>query len=216
MKLKVSVAMVMASAGLLAACAHGVVDDGSDPEPAEPGSDPPEQPVDPPDLGEEGAEADDPSVPVESDWTNPDSGPHTSVMDVCYPGPDWSYTACLPVYNWEPSFGSGYDYPSHSSPDYAAPSRYVDLTEADSGLQVAPNFSISELMQPWKGQFGVFQIHLVEKLQQIRDLTGPLQVNSGYRNVGHNELIGGEVGSVGEIASRERLGGLLRYYYRAA
>ena len=31
-----------------------------------------------------------------------------------------------------------------------------------------------------------------------------------------NELIDGEVSTVGEITSRERLGGLLRYYHRAA
>jgi hypothetical protein len=31
-----------------------------------------------------------------------------------------------------------------------------------------------------------------------------------------NELIDGSPTSVGEIASRERLGGLLRYYHRAA
>ena len=31
-----------------------------------------------------------------------------------------------------------------------------------------------------------------------------------------NELIDGDVAAVGEITSRERLGGLLRYYYRAA
>ncbi len=31
-----------------------------------------------------------------------------------------------------------------------------------------------------------------------------------------NELIEGESGSVGEIACRERLGGLLKYYHRAA
>ena len=31
-----------------------------------------------------------------------------------------------------------------------------------------------------------------------------------------NELIDGEVGTVGEIVSRDRLGGTLRYYYRAA
>ena len=31
-----------------------------------------------------------------------------------------------------------------------------------------------------------------------------------------NELIDGEVRTVGETASRDRLGGLLRYYYRAA
>ncbi len=191
MKLTFSVAMVMASAGLLAACAVGVVDDGSEPEPLEPGSEPPEPTGDPPAEGEEGAEADDPSVPDQGDGTTPPSASYTSVMEVCYPGPDWSYTACLPVYNWEPGFGTGYDYPSHSSPDYAAPSRYVDLSQADSSLQVAANFSLVELMQPWKGQFGVFQIHLVEKLQQIRDLTGPLQVNSGYRNVDHNQIVGG-------------------------
>ena len=31
-----------------------------------------------------------------------------------------------------------------------------------------------------------------------------------------NELIDGHVSAVGEITSRERLGGLLRYYHRAA
>ncbi len=31
-----------------------------------------------------------------------------------------------------------------------------------------------------------------------------------------NELIDGDVSTVGEITSRDRLGGLLRYYYRAA
>jgi hypothetical protein len=191
MMIKLSVAMVMASAGLVAACAHGVVDDGSEPEPAEPSSEPPEQPGDPLAEGEEGAEADDSTIPDEFNWNTPPQGDYTSVTEVCYPGADSSYTACLPVVNWAPSFGAAYDYPSHEGAAYVVPSRYVDLSQADSNLMVAANFSLVELMQPWKGQFGVFQSHLVEKLQQIRDLTGPLQVNSGYRNVHHNGSVGG-------------------------
>jgi len=183
--------MGLASAWLLAGCARGIIHEDLDTEPEEPGSEPPAEPEDPAGGDEEGSEADSPNVPADYNWEDPGNGSYVSVMDVCYPGPDLTYTACLPVYNWDPGFGAGYDYPSHSSSHYAAPDRYVDLAQADPNMMVAANFSLVELMQGWKGQFGVFQVHLVEKLQQIRDATGPLVVNSGYRNVSHNDLVGG-------------------------
>ncbi len=184
--------MVMASAGLLVACARGVTHEDLGSEPLEPGAEPPEEPAGEPVGGEEeGDEADGSGIPEDYDWNEPTEGSYTSVMDVCYPGPDLSYTVCLPVYNWDSSFGAGYDYPAHSDAAYAVPDRFVDLSEVDPNLMVAANFSLVELMQGWKGRFGVFQTHLVEKLQQIRDMTGPLVVSSGFRNVSHNDLVGG-------------------------
>ena len=135
----------------------------------------------------------EPGPDEEPDGTDPpeDPGPaNNTASQVCYPGSDMSYTTCFPVVNkgsW-----SGYDYPSHSSPSYAAPQRFVDLDAADASTKIAPNFTLGELMQAWKGQYGVYQVHMVEKLQTIRTNTGgALNINSGYRRPAYNSSVGG-------------------------
>jgi len=123
-----------------------------------------------------------------------DGGGGSSTAEICYPGADWDWTACLPLVDWQASWGSDYAYPDPygGSDQYIAPARYVDLATADPALMVAPNFRLDELMQEWKGQWGVYQHHMVEHLQAIRDASGgPLTVNSGYRNPAYNASVGG-------------------------
>jgi hypothetical protein len=63
---------------------------------------------------------------------------------------------------------------------------------ADPALKLAPNFKLDELMQEYKGRYGMYQPHVVEKLQTIRTQTGgALNLNSGYRSVGYNASVGG-------------------------
>ena len=111
---------------------------------------------------------------------------------MCYPGPAKDYTACAPLLSWSSSWGSAYSYPSHSSSSYKRPQRFVDLNAADASMQVAANFTLGELMQLWKGPYGAYQVHMVEKLQQLREATGgALYINSGYRSPKYNKSVGG-------------------------
>ena len=111
--------------------------------------------------------------------------------EVCYPGQNQDGMACVPTVD-DNGLGSGYNYPSHSSLSYQAPVRFIDLTAVDSSLKLAPNFALNELMQEWKGRYAIFQPHVVEKLQTIRNqIGGALNINSGYRNVSYNSNVGG-------------------------
>ncbi|MBW2454870.1 MAG: DUF882 domain-containing protein [Deltaproteobacteria bacterium] len=117
----------------------------------------------------------------------PPTGPQ-----VCYPGANNDFTACVPVVDWSASWGSDYSYPSNNDPQYAKPIRFVDLSTAPSGLTIAPNFKLDEVMQEYKGRYGVFQPHVVSKLQEIRDIVGAaLHTNSGYRSPAYNSSVGG-------------------------
>jgi hypothetical protein len=136
----------------------------------------------------------DTAAPAPGDDDIPDPEPTDAL--VCYPGADATYTACLPLVAWEAAWGEDYAYPDplDGSAQYAAPTRFIDLDDpaADPSLPVAENFVLDELMQAWKGRFGVFQVHTVEKLQLMRDaIDGPLTVNSAYRNVTYNASVGG-------------------------
>lgn len=114
--------------------------------------------------------------------------PELEVGEVCYPGDDGG-AACLPLVAWDASWGSDYAYPApyQGSPQYEAPRYFVDLAVEDPDRAVAPNFALGELMQQAKGRYGVYQPHVVEYLQAIRDaIGGPLNVNSGYRSPGYN------------------------------
>ncbi len=112
--------------------------------------------------------------------------------EVCYPGPSGDYSSCVALVPWSSSWGSEYGYPQHDSPQYTAPLRFVDLSTADPGLAIESNFVLDEVMQQWKGRYGVFQPHVVEKLQAIRDQTGgPLHITSGYRSPAYNASVGG-------------------------
>ena len=114
--------------------------------------------------------------------------------EVCYPGASEDYTACLPLIPHRTSWGSDYDYPDpyNGSEQYSAPARFIDLTTADPDLMLAPNFALDEVMQEYKGDYGLYQVHVMESLQAIRDaINGALYINSGYRNVTYNAGVGG-------------------------
>jgi len=120
----------------------------------------------------------------------------TSGQEVCYPGDDGAYSACLPTVDHHDDWGSAYDYPPplEGDPLYSAPVRFIDLSadEADPRLKLAPNFQLDELMQEHKGRFALFQVHAVESIQLMREaIGGPLYINSAYRNVDYNEGVGG-------------------------
>ena len=127
--------------------------------------------------------------------TQSDTGePIQAEMEVCYPGADLDYDACLPLVDWSSAWGSDYGYPEpyQGSAQYVAPVRFIDLEAADPELELAPNFRLNELMQDWKGRFGLYQVHAVDSLQALRDLTGgPLNIYSGYRSVGYNSSVDG-------------------------
>lgn len=174
---------------LVAACSAGADDDrffGEEPgddvvgegggAEYEPGPPPDDCPDCVPDPG------DDPVAPE----------PGTPSGSVCYPGLGGAGDACVVLVPWSAAWGSAYQYPDHSSPQYAKPLRFVDLGQADPDLQIADNFKLSEVMQEWKGDYGVFQPHVVEKLQWLRDQTGgALHINSGYRSPAYNASVGG-------------------------
>ncbi|MBW2529026.1 MAG: DUF882 domain-containing protein [Deltaproteobacteria bacterium] len=118
------------------------------------------------------------------------SGP--SARAACYPGPGGDYSICAPVVRWDSGWGSDYAYPSHASPQYAPPRFFIDLATADSGLEIADDFALDEVMQEHKGRYGVFQPHVVARLQEIRDQIGaPLHINSAFRNPAYNASVGG-------------------------
>ena len=113
---------------------------------------------------------------------------------VCYPGPGGAWQTCVELVDYSSSWGSDYAYPDPygGSAQYARPTRFVDLYDADPDLAVADNFVLDELMSWRKGQYGVYQSHVVEHLQAIRDASGgSISVNSGYRSPGYNAGVGG-------------------------
>lgn len=126
-----------------------------------------------------------------------DSGEDTAVeppTEVCYLGEDRAGETCFPLVDWDPAWGEDYEYPEPygGSAQYAAPARYLDLSTLDPSTKLAPNFALDELMQEEKGQYGLFQTHVVEHLQGIRDDSGgAINVNSGYRNITWNAGVGG-------------------------
>ncbi len=118
--------------------------------------------------------------------------------EACYPGSDRSWSTCVPVADWSAGWGSDYDYPDPygGSAQYLAPVRFIDLTDVDPGLKLAPNFALGEVMQDYKGRWGVYQGHALASLQAVRDDTGgALNINSGYRSPGYNASISGSASS---------------------
>jgi hypothetical protein len=111
--------------------------------------------------------------------------------EVCYPGPANDWTVCFPVV--VPTLPDGYDYPEpyQGNVNYRSPVRYLDLEAIDAFADVAPNFTLDEFAQAYKGRYAVVQPHAVERIQQLRDMLGPLIVTSGYRPPGYNAMIGG-------------------------
>lgn len=153
------------------------------------------------DDGEDGeddpGEADpggDASGGVEDTGGEDTAEPSPTGPTVCYPGPADDYTACFPIVSSDEAIGPDYDYPEpfEGNPQYRAPSGYVDLRVSDHEAGLSPNFVFSEFMNEAKGPFGVFQVHVVESLQALREASGgPLNINSGYRNVTYNESVEG-------------------------
>jgi hypothetical protein len=124
---------------------------------------------------------------------NEEVEPETTGGQVCYPGPEWDWDVCFGLVGWSSDWdGYGYPEPYQGSPQYAAPLRFIDLSAEEPSAALSPNFVLSEFMQERKGRFSLFQVHALETLQELREATGgPLNINSGYRNVAYNEGVGG-------------------------
>jgi hypothetical protein len=127
-----------------------------------------------------------------------DTEPDPGGPQVCYPGPGGGWSTCVDLVDYSGSWGSDYSYPDPygGSAQYARPDRFVDLYDADPDLSIAAHFVLEEVMSWQKGQYGVFQSHVVEHMQAIRDAAGgAITVNSGYRSPGYNASVGGVTSS---------------------
>jgi len=125
--------------------------------------------------------------------TDPDPGtdPPPVSGQACYLGPTRA-GVCLPVV--QPAVlpaGYGYPPPLGGSPQYREPIAWLDLTALDPAQKLAPNFALSETAEAYKGRYAVVQPHAIERLQELRDELGPLNVNSGYRSPDYNAGVGG-------------------------
>jgi len=124
--------------------------------------------------------------------------PPSDEPQVCYPGPGDSWNVCLSLVDHQSSWGSDYAYPDPygGSLQYSEPLRFVDLYQYDEDLAISDNFVLSEVMSWWKGQYGVFQSHVVEHIQYLREASGgSITVNSGYRSPAYNASVGGVTNS---------------------
>lgn len=108
----------------------------------------------------------------------------------CYPGDRSVYDVCVSL-TPSGSQGSDYAYPSSTSSNYGAPTAFLWVGDIPGSVLVAPNFRRDELAQDWKGDWAVVQVHAVERLQDLRDELGALNVNSGYRSPAYNDSVGG-------------------------
>ena len=125
--------------------------------------------------------------------TGDSGGTEATEGEVCYLGPARDHSVCVPVVTVADA-GPDYVYPApyDGDPQYAAPSRWLDLDAIDPDIQIAPNFTLSEYAASYKGEYAVMQSHFVDVLQALRDAVGgPVTVTSGYRNPAYNESVGG-------------------------
>jgi hypothetical protein len=114
--------------------------------------------------------------------------------EVCFPGADNQYTTCLEVHAVDPDAPpEGYAYPDAlgGDPNYRRPIALLDLEAEDPDLSLAPNFTLGEFAQAYKGRWAIVQPHAVAAVQALRDAVGPIDVNSGYRSPDYNAEIGG-------------------------
>jgi hypothetical protein len=109
--------------------------------------------------------------------------------DLCFLGPDRDNSVCFPLAY--PGSPSGYSYPSPLNNNYRKPVAYIDLDAVDESTKIAPNFSLGEIAQRFKGRYAVVQPHAIERLQAMRDAAGGLGINSGYRSPSYNSGVGG-------------------------
>ncbi len=139
----------------------------------------------------------DPTDPTDTDTTPTDPTDTTEPppsTDVCWLGPARDHRVCVPTVAYSSSWGSDYAYPAPygGSAQYAEPARFVDLEAEDPDLAFAPNFTLSEYMEAYKGRWGILQSHHADELQAVRDaIGGALTITSGYRSPGYNAGVGG-------------------------
>ncbi len=116
------------------------------------------------------------------------TGDEQDPAEVCFPGANEAGATCYPLVEIDP-----YDYPAPIGPNYGEPVRYLDVLVHDLSASLAPNFLFTEVSDPVAGQFQVIQPHAIEMLQEVRDMTGPLIVTSGYRSPPYNAGLPGAV-----------------------
>jgi hypothetical protein len=145
-----------------------------------------DSPPDPPDD----PTGDPPDDPDDTDDDRPGPVPTPPSGQVCFPGPDEQYDACVDLV---PISEAGYDYPAAlgGSANYRRPIAVIDLESIPEWMALSENFVISELAQGWKGRYAVVQPHLIAKLESLRSMLGPIKVNSGYRPPDYNKSVGG-------------------------
>ena len=117
------------------------------------------------------------------------SGDGGDPNDLCFMGPDRDGSVCVPLVF--PGSPSGYNYPSPLNGNYRAPVAYIDLDAVDANTKIAPNFTLGEIASRAKGRYAVVQPHSIERLQAMRDSSGGLRINSGYRSPSYNSGVGG-------------------------
>lgn len=115
-----------------------------------------------------------------------------STPTVCYPGEFDTWDVCFDLVPKTGFADTGYNYPSSTDPRYAKPVNFLDLETAPATTKLAKNFRLDELMQAWKGRYGIFSAATMAHWQNVRTAIGvPLYINSGYRNVDYNASVGG-------------------------
>ena len=127
------------------------------------------------------------TTPGTTDTTTP-----ASATIVCYPGGTNDYDACLETSELSSEF-EDYEYPPplDGDPLYAAPTRFLDLEDLETDLEITRHFVLGELAQIEKGRWAVLQLHAVERLHDIRRAIGPVTITSAYRGPAYNDDVGG-------------------------
>lgn len=64
----------------------------------------------------------------------------------------------------------------------------------DNELRLSPNFNINEFRSKGNGQCKTHR-ELLRGLEEVRILTGPISIISGYRDPAHNQRVGGATNS---------------------